>query len=250
MDRARCSGWIVRVVVEVKPLKPNKTAKVEVLAKPSKSTTARPGSSKSKQTASNQPKHSKGAEKAHPAPDRETYHDGKDYAEACRLVNEARIAFDAPKLTTAQKLDAVGIDVICEKVADCNTLQVIAGEVGISKGSLIAWLANYPDQYARAREAQADKLAEDIIAIADDSSRDVYRDENGNERTDSEVVQRSKLRVDARKWLAGKMAPKKYGDRLNLDADVKVTELPDEKVMARILELQAKARGESASSQG
>src|SRR5688572_9232829 len=41
-----------------------------------------------------------------------------------------------------------------------------------------------------------------------------YTDENGNERTDNEVVARSRLRVDARKWLAGKMAPKKYGDKL------------------------------------
>lgn len=220
--------------------KPPKTAKAQVLAKPGKSPVARPKRLKNRQTA---PKHSNGAEKAHPAPDREDYDSGGEYAAACRSVDEARTAFDKPKLTTAQKLDAVGIDVICEKVADCTTLQVIAGEVGVSKGSLIAWLANYPDQYARAREAQADKLAEDIIAIADDSSRDVYQDENGNERTDSEVVQRSKLRVDARKWLAGKMAPKKYGDRLNLDADVRVTDLTDEQVKAKLAELAAKAQG-------
>ncbi len=204
------------------------------------------------------PKHSKAAEKAHPAPDRADFKTAKAYAEACRLVEEARVAFDEPKLTTAQKLDAIGIEAICEKVADCITLQAIASEIGISKGSLIAWLANHSDQYARAREAQADKMAEDILAIADEGGLEPVLVDDVPLMVDGKpvmfvsnaAVQQAKLRVDARKWLAGKMSPKKYGDRLNLDADVKVTELPDEKVVARILELQAKARGESASSQG
>jgi len=81
------------------------------------------------------------------------------------------------------------------------------------------WLADenhqaFCDQYVRAREAQADRLAEEILEIADDGSNDTYTDENGNERTNQEVVARSRLRVDARKWLASKMAPKKYGDKI------------------------------------
>ena len=69
------------------------------------------------------------------------------------------------------------------------------------------------EQYARARESQADKLAEDLLQIADDGLNDTYTDSDGNKRTDQDVIARSRLRVDARKWLAGKMAPKKYGDR-------------------------------------
>jgi hypothetical protein len=111
------------------------------------------------------------------------------------------------------KLDAVGIDAICERVSDCETLQSIADSVKVSKGTLITWLAGHADQYARAREAQADKLAEDILAIADDGSNDTYQTEDG-EVTNHDVIARSRLRVDARKWLAGKMAPKKYGDKL------------------------------------
>ena len=82
----------------------------------------------------------------------------------------------------------------------------------------MAWLdgsrPEFSEQYARAREAQADKLAEEALTIADDGRSDTYVDGDGNVKTDTEVIQRSKLRVDTRKWLASKMAPKKYGDKV------------------------------------
>lgn len=142
--------------------------------------------------------------------------------------------------TTAQTLDAIGIDAVCEQVADCITLREIAASAGVSKGSLISWLAGYPDQYARAREAQAETLAEDLLSIADDASRDTYTDADGNTKTDQEVVARSRLRIDARKWLAGKMAPKKYGDKLDITAAVTTSTLTDDQLMARAESLKAK----------
>lgn len=82
----------------------------------------------------------------------------------------------------------------------------------------MAWLdgsrPEFSEQYARAREAQADKLAEEALQISDDGRSDTYVDGDGNVKTDTEVIQRSKLRVDTRKWLASKMAPKKYGDKV------------------------------------
>lgn len=68
-------------------------------------------------------------------------------------------------------------------------------------------------QYARACEQRADNIFEEILEIADDSSNDVIITEDGIPTVNSEFVQRSKLRVDARKWMLGKMNPKKYGDR-------------------------------------
>ena len=124
----------------------------------------------------------------------------------------------APKeLTASKKLDAVGIDVICERVADAEFYDVIAKSYGVARGSLMAWLARQPDAYAHAREARADKLAEDILEIADDSSHDVIVDEGGNVKINGEFVQRSRLRVDSRKWLASKMFPKKDGDVTRLE---------------------------------
>lgn len=83
------------------------------------------------------------------------------------------------------------------------------------------WVAEDPalaEQYARARERQADYLAEEIIEIADDNSGDrvtLVNDEGEEyERIDHEHIQRSRLRVDARKWYASKLAPKRYGDKI------------------------------------
>jgi hypothetical protein len=109
-------------------------------------------------------------------------------------------------------------DVICEKIADGQSLRDICTADDMpSRSTVFKWLSEqkeFSDQYARAREAQADKLADEILSIADESVNDTYTDDNGNERTDHEVVARSRLRVDARKWLASKMAPKKYGDKV------------------------------------
>jgi len=115
------------------------------------------------------------------------------------------------------KLDAFGMAEICARTAECVPMRTIAAEIGVDWSTLSLYINATPEriqQYTRAREAQADKLAEDILAIADDGMSDTYTDAEGNERTNQEVIARSRLRVDARKWLAGKMAPKKYGDKI------------------------------------
>ena len=108
---------------------------------------------------------------------------------------------------------------ICAHIADGKSLRAIAALDGMPhQDTIMAWLDGskpaFSEQYARAREAQADKLAEEALQIADDGRSDTYLDAEGNERTDNEVIQRSRLRVDTRKWLASKMAPKKYGDKV------------------------------------
>jgi hypothetical protein len=85
------------------------------------------------------------------------------------------------------------------------------------------WLMDNNDfaqKYARAREKQAEHYAGEIIEICDETANDIIIDpETGAERTNHEVVLRSKLRVDTRKWLMGKLAPKKYGDKTILSGD-------------------------------
>jgi hypothetical protein len=66
-------------------------------------------------------------------------------------------------------------------------------------------------QYAHARECQADFYAEQIVDIADGKDK--------LEVTEGEPVlvrdhNRDRLRIDARKWFASKLAPKKYGDKV------------------------------------
>lgn len=86
---------------------------------------------------------------------------------------------------------------------------------------VMRWLSEQPafrDQYARAREAQADYWAEEIVDIADDGTNDYVEKERSDgstyEAVDQEHINRSRLRVDTRKWLMARMAPKKYGDKI------------------------------------
>ena len=85
--------------------------------------------------------------------------------------------------------------------------------------------------YARAKEVSAYRMDEEILEIADDSRNDwmARKQASGGGRSDidgemeqelvpnHEHVNRSRLRVDSRKWLMSKLAPKKYGDRLEVD---------------------------------
>ena len=67
-------------------------------------------------------------------------------------------------------------------------------------------------QYARACTERADAIFEEILDITDNNALDVTIDDEGGYQVQGEIVQRSKLKVDARKWMLSKMNPKKYGD--------------------------------------
>jgi hypothetical protein len=107
---------------------------------------------------------------------------------------------------------------ICTLMVEGNSLRSICERDGMpDKSTVFRWLAahrDFQDQYARAMYARADVYAEEIIEISDDGRNDTYTDDNGHEMTNHDVIARSRLRVDTRKWLMARMAPKKYGDRL------------------------------------
>jgi len=87
-----------------------------------------------------------------------------------------------------------------------------------ANSTVLGWLSDgkhedFLEQYAHARELQADTLFDEALEIADETSDDWITTEDGRKVLDHEHVQRSRLRVDTRKWAAGKLAPKKYGDK-------------------------------------
>jgi hypothetical protein len=109
-------------------------------------------------------------------------------------------------------------DRICEQLALGRSLRDICREDAIPHiATVMSWLNKRPEfheQYARARELQAEYLFDEIVEIADDATND-YMQDKGNDGylLIGEAINRSRLRIDARKWAASKMAPKKYGDR-------------------------------------
>ncbi len=119
----------------------------------------------------------------------------------------------APTIKTQELLDA-----ICAGISLGKSARAMCIEAGISQRVLWNWLAGdaaLMQQYLRAKELCVDAYAEEIIEISDDGSRDTYTDEKGREVIDREVIARSQLRIDARKWYASRLAPKKYGDKLS-----------------------------------
>lgn len=130
----------------------------------------------------------------------------------------------APTIKTPELLDAIFAGISLGKSA-----RAMCVEVGISQRVLWNWLASDEElvrQYLRAKELCVDVYAEEIIEISDDGSRDTYIDEKGREVTNREVIARTQLRIDARKWYAARLAPKKYGDKLPVTheaADAKKT---------------------------
>jgi hypothetical protein len=132
-------------------------------------------------------------------------------------------------------------DDICARLAGGEGLATICRNDGYPcEGTVRGWVIDDVDgisaRYARAREIQADVLAEQIVAISDEQS-EVTR-ENG-EKYDPDV-NRDRLRIDARKWYASKVAPKKYGEKIEVDAKIEARDVSVETLDAAIAKQLAK----------
>ena len=118
-------------------------------------------------------------------------------------------------------------DEICVRIAEGESLRKICKDDKMP--SLVAvwkWLNNSEElvkQYTRAREEQAETFVDEILDIADDNKDDTYLDDNGKLIINQEVIARSRLRVDSRKWIASKLKPKRFGDYTKIQAEVKDT---------------------------
>jgi len=112
-------------------------------------------------------------------------------------------------------------DRICERIAEGEGLRRIVLDEGMpSEKTVYRWLrenGDFRQQYACAREDQAEHFLDEIMEIADDVSRDTIATEKDGEQPNTEWITRSRLRVDARKWAMSKLAPKKYGDKIGIE---------------------------------
>jgi len=113
---------------------------------------------------------------------------------------------------------------ICERIAKGQSLRKICGadrdDFIPGQTTVYRWLdenADFAKQYARARESQADHYVDEIIEIADAPNATTNPLTGEVEVRDA---QRDRLRVDARKWIASKLAPKKYGDKMDFTATI------------------------------
>lgn len=118
---------------------------------------------------------------------------------------------------------------ICQQIAGGKSLREICEAEGMpSRETVRVWLAEdgtFSGQYAQAREEQADFYADEIVSIADEA-----KDAN-----------LARVRIDARKWKASKLDPKRYGDKLDLNHSGSVSMLSEEQLESRVAQLLGKA---------
>jgi hypothetical protein len=88
---------------------------------------------------------------------------------------------------------------------------------GVPQSTFNHWLnddATMAAEYARAREDLQELIASQIMEIADQAPA-----LTANGSVDTGAVQKQKLQIDTRRWLLSKLAPKKYGDKLEVSGD-------------------------------
>lgn len=146
-----------------------------------------------------------------------------------------KITLAEKPLTAIERIDAVGLDAVCAAIGDGKTLTGIAGEIGVSIGTLSTWIDADNERSARTREARVrtarlwDEKAEKGI----DDAKDPFE------------LSKAKELAHHYRWRAAKIAPKDYGDRQAIDVTDHTPKTP-EQVNTRIAELLALAQTKPA----
>ena len=116
-------------------------------------------------------------------------------------------------------------DDICELIISGKSLRFALNEVSLPAKTFFVWLRDnevLSKQYARATTERAELMFEDMFDIADDGTNDWMEKKNDKGEVvgysvNGEHIQRSRVRIDTRKWALSKMMPKKYGDMIKID---------------------------------
>lgn len=129
-------------------------------------------------------------------------------------------------------------DEICTRLANGESLRAICGsdrdDFMPSIGTVMRWAiqnAEFREHYEEARRIQAETMADEIVSIADGKGL------TGEEKVT--LSPRDRLRVDSRKWVAAKLLPKRYGDKVEVEHSGSVQTQTDEQLEGRIQALMA-----------
>ena len=141
---------------------------------------------------------------------------------------------DQKKIGRPSKYTQEKANEICTLLSEGLTLQTICELPDMpSRKTVHEWTTEFPDfrdAYTHARQLQADALAERVVS----------------EAFNSHDAQIGRLRMDALRWYASKLAPKKYGEKVEVEqtgnANFKISfSVPDRTTSGGLQELQAPA---------
>lgn len=118
-------------------------------------------------------------------------------------------------------------EAICVRLADGEGLNAICQSEGMPVESTVrAWALDdyrgFYAIYARARELGYQRLEEEILRLADQcriGSKTTTKANGETETVVADMVERTRLQIDARKWVLSKVLPKRYGDKVALTGD-------------------------------
>lgn len=125
---------------------------------------------------------------------------------------------EKPKPDTREEV----IEAILALVDDGKSLRQACKEIDFPRKTFEGWVdadEKLAAQYERARANRADKLFEEILFIADTPQIGTVETvkEWGVEVQTKDMIDHRRLQIDSRRWMLGKMAPKRYGDRVELE---------------------------------
>ena len=172
-----------------------------------------------------------------------------------KKVDKAVAPPKTPKLGRPTKYNQEIADLICLMLSEGLSLrQIIKADTENKippQATVYQWLIkheSFREQYARAREEQAETNADEILEIADEKPP-VNTDDRGRTLMDGAYIQWQKQRIEARKWTAMKLKPKKYGDRMAVEgvengAPITTQDATANKFFEMIRNLEMKKRGD------
>lgn len=100
--------------------------------------------------------------------------------------------------------------------------QILQDKDKPNRDTFYKWLATdekKAERYAHACNIRAENIFDEMIDIADDNKKDIRIDKDWNEIVNQDNIQRARLKVETRKWVLGKLNPKKFGDKIDMTSD-------------------------------
>lgn len=139
---------------------------------------------------------------------------------------------------TQEKIDECFDWIISEIESGKSLISALNTNGMPSTSTFYIWLDNEADKskrYTRACEVRELLLFDEILTIADSQENDVIETDNG-QITNHNAINRNRLQIDSRKWMLGKLNPKKYGDKVDLTSGGEKLQNPPSSINVRIIE--------------
>lgn len=130
----------------------------------------------------------------------------------------SRVRTEAPRFTAP----AIYAELICQMVADGNSTMEISRQLDIPDSTIFSWRLLDPTfgaAYEQARSVRFDRMAEECMIIADDTTNDDVIDQHGFRRPNKEWIARSRVKIDTRLRLLALWDPKRYGAKLEVNSN-------------------------------